>query len=170
MDKVDSVFDSADQRSKGRRFLPCHSHNESQELLPSSAAMGHIMMTVGIGDNQFFWCDLCSAYTGERARKLARPCDRRPRDVPVVQKLRLGIHPHDGTQLAVRPRRMLIGDVGIVPDVDDGATCANTSEQSYTDLGGADYAMLTDIGALVLPSTTAFDNDQFSVGSVLGSQ
>ena len=126
-------------------------------------------MTAGIGSSQFFWCDLCSAYTGERARKLAKMCDRRPRDVHVVQKLRLGIHPRDGTQLAVRPRRMLIGDVGVVPTVDDDATCASTSEQSFADLGGAECAMLTEVGALVLPSLSIFMDDQFSIDTAVAS-
>ena len=119
-------------------------------------------MTAGLGDAQFFWCDLCSAYTGERARKLTRQCDRRPRNVPAVHKLRMGLHPHDGTNLAVRPRRMLIGDVGSLPDVYGNASYTSTSAQGNVGFGDAECADLTEVEALVLPSHSAFVDDQYA--------
>ena len=69
-------------------------------------------MTAGIKPRQFFWCELCSAYTGQRARKLARDCDRTTRCVPAVEALRKGTNPYDGAQLDTQPRRIVKRDVG----------------------------------------------------------
>ena len=74
--------------------------------------MGHVMMTVGLGQEQHFWCNLCSAYAGERVQKLAKVCDRTTRNVSAVNFLRNSKHPKHGTALHVMARRMLKADVG----------------------------------------------------------
>ena len=74
--------------------------------------MGRLMMTAGLGHEQHFWCNLCSAYTGGRVRKLAKVCDRTPRCVPSVHLLRNSQHPKHGTSLTVLARRLLKADVG----------------------------------------------------------
>ena len=117
------------------------------------------MMTAGIGADQFFWCNLCCAYTGERARKLTKQCDRKTRTVPAVVKLRNGVHPHTGTMLTVRPRRMLIGDVGELPPTFVAAPSTSTTAHDNVDHGVAECADLTKVEALVLPSLSAFSDD-----------
>ena len=80
--------------------------------LPTEAALGHLMMTAGLGSKQYFWCNICCAYTGDRVRKLAKECDRVARVVLAVNCLRKDLHPATGTVLSVRARRMLKADVG----------------------------------------------------------
>ena len=81
------------------------------EILKTEDAMGHQMMTAGM-DPQYYWCELCSAYTGFRARKLTKQCDRTFRKVPQVEALRMGKHPSLGTDLVTMPRRLCKRDVG----------------------------------------------------------
>ena len=73
------------------------------DTLPTEAAMGHQMMTAGLNP-QYYWCDLCCAYTGYRARKLTKQCDRTVRKVPHVDALRQGRHLVDGIDLLTDPR------------------------------------------------------------------
>ena len=71
------------------------------------------MMTAGFGKGQYFWYNICCAYTGDRVRKLAKDCDRVARTtVKVVNSLRKDEHPTTGTTLTVRARRMLKADIG----------------------------------------------------------
>ena len=81
------------------------------EPLRTEDAMGHQMMTAGMNP-QYYWCELCSAYTGFRARKLTKQCDRTVRKVPQVDALRAGKHPTLGTNLVTKPRRLCKRDVG----------------------------------------------------------
>ena len=57
--------------TKGLRFIPRTGICEMNEILKTEDAMGHQMMTAGLSP-QYYWCDLCSAYTGYRARKLTK--------------------------------------------------------------------------------------------------
>ena len=76
-------------------------------------ALGHLMLTAGFGKEQFFWCNICCAHTGDRVRNLAKDCDRVARiTVKVVNSLRKDEHPSMGTMLTVRARRMLKADIG----------------------------------------------------------
>ena len=95
-----------------RRILPLATYSEADEYLPTELAFGHLMMVAGINNDQYFWCNLCSAYTGDRVRKLAKHCDRVQRCVHAVNNLRLGLHPIHGTMLTIPPRRMVKADVG----------------------------------------------------------
>ena len=61
------------------------------------------MMTAGLKPRQFFWCELCSAYTGQRVRKLMHDCDRVNRSVPAVDALRKGNNPYVGSPLLTKP-------------------------------------------------------------------
>ena len=81
---------NSDDKSRGVRYIPRQSVLEMSEVLPTSASMGHHMMTAGLKPRQFFWCELCSAYTGLRVRKLMHSCDRVNRNVPAVEALRKG--------------------------------------------------------------------------------
>ena len=98
--------------SPGTRFLPRQRDLEMSDGLPTHAAMGHHIMTVGLRPEQYFWCDLCSAYTSQRAQKLTRECDRVARTVPAVEQLRKGCDPCTGVALDTRPRRLCKRDVG----------------------------------------------------------
>ena len=98
--------------SRGIRLLPKSSYNEFNEPLPTEAAMGHLMMTAGLGNEQHFWRNLRSAYTGDRVRKLAKDCDRVSRYVTSVSMLRKSLHPKHGTMLVVGARRMCKAVVG----------------------------------------------------------
>lgn len=49
LDSFDNHVCPTKRRRKGARFLPDNCFNESSELLSSDHAMGHIMMTAGIG-------------------------------------------------------------------------------------------------------------------------
>ena len=69
-------------------------------------------MTAGLHDDQFYWFNLCSAYTGQRAQKLTRQCDRTPRRVAAVDRLRKGLHPTTDSVLITQPRRLCKRDVG----------------------------------------------------------
>lgn len=136
------------RRRKGARFLPDQSFNESSELLSSDHAMGHIMMTAGIGSNQFYWCNLWCAYTGERARKLSKYCDRVPRKVDVVNRLRDGLHPKTVAMLNTRPRRLLVADVGTRLGDLCGPPCSAeemTCDASLDDVGGVTAATIESI-------------------------
>ena len=57
-------------------------HNEASDVLPASAALGHVKVMAGLGKDQFYWCNLCSAYTDERACKLAKECDQQLKSAP----------------------------------------------------------------------------------------
>ena len=82
-------------------------------LLPAEAALGHVVMTAGLGKDQFFWCELCSAYTGEMARKLTKCCDRGIRNVPaVIELFASSRQPKYGTDLTARARLLVKLDVG----------------------------------------------------------
>ena len=96
---------------RARRLVPVSKYNEYDEPVPTEAALGHLMMTAGIGNEQFFWCNICCAYTGDRVRKLAKQCDRVVRNVPAINLLRQDLHPVKGTKLDVPARRMLKADV-----------------------------------------------------------
>ena len=97
---------------KGLRFIPRQCTFEMSEALPTSAAMGHHMMTAGLKPCQFSWCELCCSYTGQRVRKLMHDCDRIKRNVPAVDMLRQGCNPYDGSPLLTKPRRLCKRDVG----------------------------------------------------------
>ena len=103
---------SSDDKSKGVRYVPRQSVPEMCEVLPTSASMGHHMMTAGLKPRQFFWCELCSAYTGQHVRKLMHVCDRINRSVPAVEALRKGLDPWNSSPLITRPRRLCKRDVG----------------------------------------------------------
>ena len=95
-----------------KRLIPYRIDSEIDQWLEPSKAMGHVMWTAGLGKSQYYWCDLCSSYTGQRAQKLTKSCDRTTRNVRAVNQLRLGINPIDNTALAVRPRRLTRRDIG----------------------------------------------------------
>ena len=99
-------------RSRKERLIPIPNYSEYDEPLPTDLALGHHMMTCGLGKEQYFWCELCSAYSGDRVRKLAKECDRTSRNIPFVNKLRESIHPKLGTPLTTTARRMLKADIG----------------------------------------------------------
>ena len=111
---LDRFHAKASLRTKlsGKRLLPVSTYNEFDEPLPTESALGHLMMTAGIGSDQYFWCNICCAYTGDRVRKLAKECDRVVRNVNAVTSLRKDVHPNTGTMLTVRARRLLKADVG----------------------------------------------------------
>ena len=111
VDKFHRVMSTQSSSVKGRRLVPRTGLMEMNQPLPTEAAMGHFMMTSGMGP-QYFWCNICCAYTGHRARKLTRQCDRTVRKVPAVEALRNGIHPALGTNLLPLPRRLCKRDVG----------------------------------------------------------
>ena len=60
LDRFHSTVSSED-KSRGVRYIPRQSVLEMSEVLPTSASMGHHMMTAGLKPRQFFWCELCSA-------------------------------------------------------------------------------------------------------------
>ena len=132
---LDSYASRASLRSQPtKRLLPTATHNESDEVLPSDVSLGHVMMTAGFGTDQYFWCNLCGAYTGDRVRKLGKECDRVSRTVHAVTQLRQDRHPVTGTMLNVRARRMLKADVG-----------SNLALlEPFTHAEGADNLMMAD--------------------------
>ena len=128
-----------------KRLLPTATHNESDEVLPSDVSLGHVMMTAGFGTDQFFWCNLCGAYTGDRVRKLGKVCDRVSRTVRAVTQLRQDRHPVTGTMLNVRARRMLKADVG-----------SNLALlEPFTHAEGSDNLMLADRTVGLVQATVA---------------
>ena len=97
-------------------------------------ALGHHMMTCGLGSEQYFWCNLCCAYTGDRVRKLAKECDRVSRTVVAVHKLRESLHPIRGTPMTTKARRLLKVDVGgMLGLVDPMVTVSDASSDSGCD-------------------------------------
>lgn len=96
----------------GERFLPRTEHSELNEYLLSDAALGHIMMTAGIHEEQYYWCNICVAYTRKRAQKLIKACERFPRTALAVGTLRRVVHPARGTNLISQPRRLWRTDIG----------------------------------------------------------
>ena len=120
---------SANPRNSGsssKRLLPMSKYNEYDEPLPTVNASGHFMMTAGLGSEQYFWCNICCAYSGDRVRKLARDCDRIPRTVPAVSNLRKDLHPFKGTTLSVPARRMLKADIGNKLSLLDPLACTTS--------------------------------------------
>ena len=128
------------------------------EVLPTSASMGHHMMTAGLKPRLFFWGELCSAYTGHRVRKLMRACDRISRNVPAVEALRKGNDPYDGTQLLTRPRRICKNDIGTHHWSGEGRPDDNLA--TFSIVGG------TEPGAVVheLTSQHADEDDPLGLG------
>ena len=112
LSSFDNRMCSSPSSSGGRRFLLVSCHNESDEVLPTDAAMGHIIVTAWLSGEQYFWCNICSAYTGERVCKLTKQCDRIVRNAPLLERLRMRLHLVHGSHLVVRPRRLLKRDVG----------------------------------------------------------
>ena len=143
-------FEVVTSRIKGgkqRRLLPLSTHSELDEPLPTDLAFGHFMMTAGIGTEQFFWCNLCSAYTGDRVRKLARQCDRVQRSVQAVMCLRKDLHPTKGTVLPIPARRMLKADVGCCLSWLDPMSGTMGADTMATSDGGFDgcHTAVTDV-------------------------
>ena len=130
-----------------RRLLPLSTYNELDEPLPTDLAFGHLMMTAGIGTDQFFWCNLCSAYSGDRVRKLAKQCDRMQRNVQAVTYLRKDLHPSNGTVLVVPARRMLKADVGCCLSYLDPLSGTMSADTMATFDGGDDgcHTAVTDV-------------------------
>ena len=112
VDKFHHNVNGNGKRHTGPRFVPRTCVLEMNDNLPTEAAMGHMMMTAGLKPRQFFWCELCSSYHGQRVRKLMPQCDRLKRKVPAVEALRRGFHPIEGTLLLTQPRRLCKRDVG----------------------------------------------------------
>ena len=138
LDKFD-VVNPRRTRGTSKQLLPISRYNEFDEPLSTEAALGHLMMTAGLGSEQYFWCNICCAYTGDRVRKLAKECDRVQRVVNVITNLRKDVHPFKGTALTVPARRMLKADVGcklslLDPLLDSvGAEALLTSDGSCDD-------------------------------------
>ena len=80
--------------------------------LPQDSAMGHRMFAVGLRPLQYFYCELCSGYTGSRVQKLALQCQPSTVRLRDVEYLKQGRHPTDGARLATLPRRMTKRDAG----------------------------------------------------------
>ena len=110
--------------------------------------MGHLMMTSGMG-TQYFWCNICCAYTGDRVRKLARECDRIPRVVNAVTNLRKDVHPFNGTVLSVPARRMLKADVGCKLSLLDPLT-STTSADAWVNPTVVSAGLSTMVSGVVL--------------------
>ena len=125
LDTFHSSVDSGQEGRRGLQFLIRSEIKELSEHLPSDAAMGHVMMTVGMHNDQFYWCDICGAYTNSRARKLTKPCDRVARRLKTIDKLRSGVHRMHGTELNSIPRRMVKRDTGTGNWYGDGCPEAN---------------------------------------------
>ena len=104
-------------------------------------------MTCGLGQEQYFWCDLCCAYSGDRVRKLARPCDRIHRTVNAVNKLRDSLQPLLGTPLATSARRMLKADVGTQLSLLDPLLSIHSADVQVTFEGGYEdhRTVITDV-------------------------
>ena len=111
LDKFNNTVQGGEQH-RGVRYIPRQFVPEMSEVLPTNASLGHHMMTAGLKPRQFFWCELCSAYTGQRVRKLMHECDRINRSVPAVEALRKGLDPWNSSPLITRPRRLCKRDVG----------------------------------------------------------
>ena len=111
---VDSFHNrcSTQCHAAGIRVMTRSCVNELSDALPTSAALGHMMFVTGVHSEQYFWCGLCSAYTGQRAQKLTKDCDRVTRKVKAVDRLRQGQHPTTGLALPSKPRRLCKRDVG----------------------------------------------------------
>ena len=98
--------------------------------------MGHRMKIAGLYPKHYVWCELCGAYTGNRAQKLTKHCKGWCKHSRAIKRLSLGCNPDDGTMLATPPRRMSRRDVGgdtILDSWDSGPTVygeASSSEQS----------------------------------------
>ena len=146
--------------SPGARFLPRHLDLEMSDGLPTHAAMGHHMMTVGLRPKQYFWCDLCSAYTSQRAQKLTKDCDRVVRTVPAVELLRKGCDPCTGANLDTKPRRLCKRDVGTrlwsgEGQPDDNLSWLSCSSPSF------DNALHSVCAGVVLTHQDAYEDGQF---------
>ena len=147
-------FDVVNPRNSGRsskRLLPISKYNEYDEPLPTVNASGHLMMTAGLGSEQFFWCNICCAYTGDRVRKLARECDRIPRIVNAVTNLRKDLHPFNGTVLSVPARRMLKADVGCKLSLLDPLVSTAVANTEVAVVSGCDGRSTEVAGAMLRP-------------------
>ena len=120
----------------GTRVIPRRVDSERDCWLKPHESLGHALWTAGLGKQQYFWCQMCSAYTGERARKLTRQCDKKKRYVQQVQRLTAGNHPTTKVTLDTRPRRLTREDVGdaIWSTIELNAEVSSTC----VDVGGSD--------------------------------
>lgn len=69
------------------RLFPRVIHCEDDECLLVDEALGHVMHTIGFGNDHYYSCGICSAYLGRRVQKLTKPCDKKARSVASVEKL-----------------------------------------------------------------------------------
>ena len=122
----------ASSSARARCLVPLSRYNEYDEPLPTEAALGHLMMTAGLQGDQYFWCNICSAYTGDRVRKLAKQCDRVTRYVPAVHLLRQDRHPTKGTLLSTPARRVVKADVGLNSTCCEALPCAQFTVSAGT--------------------------------------
>ena len=97
--------------------------------------MGHRMMIAGLYPKQYVWCELCGAYTGNRAQKLTKHCKGSSRHNSAIKRPPLGCNPDGGTMLATPPRRMSRRDVG-------GDTILDSCDLSLTVYGEASCSEL----------------------------
>ena len=85
---------------------------EAYMPLPQEEALGHTLYVVGLIPQQYIFCELCNAYSGDRAQNLLRCCLGKRYESQAVARLRRGVHPAHATDLMTQPRRLTRCDVG----------------------------------------------------------
>ena len=53
---------------RGRRVYPTMVGVEMDDILTQKEAMGHVLHTVGLVPDRFFYCTACGSFTGKRAQ------------------------------------------------------------------------------------------------------
>ena len=149
--------------------------------LPANKALGHTMYVAGVRPEQYIWCELCGAYSGQRVQNLDKSCRGYKPRTQAVQRLNMSCNPTNNRPLAISKRRMTVRDVGMKHGWDlQGSPLATenlyASQMLRTDndLHSADRQLYARVTQEDTPSTHHFiiasdeeENDPFGHGMCL---
>ena len=81
--------------------------------LPTDKALGHTMYVAGVKPEQYIWCEMCCAYSGQRVQNLDKHCRGYKSRTQPIQRLNHSCNPTNNRPLATQKRRMTVRDAGL---------------------------------------------------------
>ena len=95
-------------------LTPCTQIRHELDLdLLATKALGHTMYVAGVKPDQYIWCEMCGAYSGQRVQNLDKMCKCYKARTQPIQRLNQSHNPRNNQPLDIQKRRMTVRDVGL---------------------------------------------------------
>ena len=71
------------------------------------------MYVAGVKPDQYIWCEMCGAYSGQRVQDLDKACRGYKARTQPIQRLNQSHNPRNNQPLDIQKRRMTVRDAGL---------------------------------------------------------